>query len=316
MQKFHQFAGVQDASDLQASSNERPSQPQAIPEALPEVDTHGQRAARASLPLNRQPSHKSFRSAKSRSQSGNRDSDGALDADYPPPPPLDRWQINDAYQKPSQRRTSRDTNTSGNTATENRGAATATAPEEDAVTEDFPWNGSHPCFPHPNPHCLPNSAEYQTTRVIRVRRDWLASGDLYPQYANLYPEILDPLVSDDDFRFLISNINARLRAAFDPFSTRAWVDAAMGVVTGFLWDDFGLTGAKRAEKGLERFLERWNKGREEEGREVRVVQPRRTGFMSLDFVVPDPGIDGMGDEEDEEEDEREREGEGGLGPAE
>ncbi|KAK6394389.1 hypothetical protein LTR65_001723 [Meristemomyces frigidus] len=257
------------------------------------VDLNGDRdkdrASRASLPLNRQASHKSFSSSR-----GNR-----LDADYPPVPAIDPAQLDDGgpKQAPPQR-TSHDTATSSGTDT--------------ASTDDFVWGASHPCFPHPNPHCLPASAEHATTRVIRVRRDWLQSGDLYPQYANVYPEILDPLVTDDDFRFLVSNINARLKAAFDPFSTRAWVDTWMGVMTGFLWDDFGMTGAKRAEKGLEQFLEHWNRGKEKEGREVRVVQPRRTGFMSLDFVVPDPGIDAMGGGNDDED---EREGEGGIGPA-
>jgi hypothetical protein len=136
-----------------------------------------------------------------------------------------------------------------------------------------------------------------------VRRDWLQAGDLYPQYANLYPEILDPLVTDEDFRFLVSNINARLKACFDPYTTRAWVDSVMGVVTGYVWDDLGLTGAKKGIKELERFVDQWNKKAQSEGREVRIVQLRRTGFMALDFVVPDPGIDMV-------------EGEEGIGPAE
>lgn len=319
METFHKLAGVQDASDLQTSSNERPSLPQVIPEPppIPESDTEAQyngsnggvsprlshRGSRASLPLNRQPSHKSFRSSKhhrSRSQSReNRSSTGTALADalagYPPVPPTkDLPQHNGTSQ---QQRSSQDTGRSVGTTN---------------TTSDFAWGPSHPCYPHPNPHCLPTSPEYHSTRVIRVRRDWLASGDLYPQYANLYPEILDPLVSDTEFRTLISNINARLKAAFDPFSTRAWVDAVMGAVTGFVWEDLGLTGRKRGERGLEAVLERWNAEREREGKEVRVVGLRGTGFMSLDFVVPDPGIDGVGGEGAEEV----QEGEGGIGPAE
>lgn len=159
--------------------------------------------------------------------------------------------------------------------------------------DGFTWGPTHPCFPHPNPHCAPDSEEAQTTRVIRVRRDWLQSGDLYPQYANLYPEILDPLVTDDEFRFLISNLNSRLKATFDPFTARAAVDAVMGVVTGFVWDDLGLTGAKKGMKELEGFVEGWNRERARQGKEVRMVQLRRTGFMALDFLVPDPGIEEM-----------------------
>ncbi|KAI7592330.1 hypothetical protein KC346_g16124, partial [Hortaea werneckii] len=172
------------------------------------------------------------------------------------------------------------------------------------TTEDFVWGPTHPCFPHPNPHCSPSSPERLTTRVIRVRRDWLVAGDLYPQFANLYPEILDPLVSDSDFRFLISNLNLRLREAFDPFRFRAWLDGFLGLVTGWVWEDLGLTGAKRGVRGLEGFVEEWNRGMRVQGREVCVVQPRRTGFMALDFVIPDPGIDGEGEGYEDEEEEQ------------
>jgi hypothetical protein len=297
METLHKLAGVQDASDLQTSSNERPSQPQVVPSSpppVPDKDTTEaqnsphltQRASRASLPLNRQPSHKSFSSSKSRSKSRAASPVGAPE-DYPDVPALPGQHQKDTADVPP--RLSQDT------------AGTATTGTE----EDFAWGPTHPCFPHPNPHCLPTSEEYRTTRVIRVRRDWLQSGDLYPQYANLYPEILDPLVTDGEFRFLISNLNSRLKAAFDPHARRAWADGVMGVVTGWVWDDLGLTGAKRAEKSLEGFIEEWNRGKEREGREVRVVQLRRTGFMSLDFVVPDPGIDGVEGEERE----------GGIGAA-
>jgi len=180
--------------------------------------------------------------------------------------------------------------------------------------EDFPWGPNHPCFPHPNPHCAATSPESRTTRVIRVKRDWLSAGDLYPQFANLYPEILDPLVSDADFRLLITSLNARLKAAFNPFCARAYLDAALGAATGFVWEDVGWTGAKRGEKGVERFLEAWNAEREGAGKDVRVVPLKRTGFMSLDFVVPDPGIDVLGGEAEGEE--RRVNGGGGIGPAE
>jgi hypothetical protein len=134
--------------------------------------------------------------------------------------------------------------------------------------------------------------------VIRVRRDWLQAGDLYPQYANLYPEILDPLVTVEEFRFLISNLNARLKETLDPYSTRAAVDAVLGAVTGYMWDTLGLTGAKKGIKSLENFVDKWNAEKARQEKEVRLVQLRRTGFMSLDFVIPDPGIDVVEEEEE------------------
>ena len=139
-----------------------------------------------------------------------------------------------------------------------------------------------------------------------MKRDYLIAGDLYPQYANLYPEILDPMVTDEEFRDVIQQINSILLKAFSPDTFRAWADAILGVATGYFWDDLGFTGARSGEKELERYINRWNAEREKEGREVKLIQPRTTGFMTLDFVVPDPGIDIAVEESDGEEDEAAR----------
>ncbi|KAK3676457.1 hypothetical protein LTR78_003733 [Recurvomyces mirabilis] len=309
METLHKLAGVQDASDLQSSWNERPSQPQVVPPPVPAKDDHYgessqrdtfQRASRASLPLNRRASHKSFNSSRSRGAKSRPHSPVGAPEDYPAPPSATQKEFGGGVGTSS---------SSAQDEPDHQTAIPASRPSHDSIatattgTEDFAWGPWHPCFPHPNPHCSPNSPEYLNTRVIRVKRDWLQSGDLYPQYANLYPEILDPLVSDSDFRYLVSNLNSRLKAAFDPFASRSWVDTVMGVLTGWVWDDLGLTGAKRAEKGIEGFLEEWNRGCEREGKEVRVIGLRRTGFMGLDFVIPDPGIDGVDEEDDVLEDE-------------
>lgn len=69
------------------------------------------------------------------------------------------------------------------------------------------------------------------------------------------------------------------------------MDSLLGAATGYIWEDLGLTGAKAGEKELEQFIEQWNRERGSEGRDVRLVQLRTTGFMSMDFVIADPGVD-------------------------
>ena len=109
------------------------------------------------------------------------------------------------------------------------------------------------------------------------------AGDLAPTFSNIYPEILDPWVSEQDFRFLIQTVNDGLIKAFKPGGWRAWVDTVLGVATGWLWEDFGAAAVKAKVRGVERFIEGWNGGREggsgEEG--VKVVPLRRTGFLSV-----------------------------------
>ncbi|KAF1362041.1 hypothetical protein EJ07DRAFT_108385 [Lizonia empirigonia] len=154
---------------------------------------------------------------------------------------------------------------------------------------EFPWGPSHPCFPHPNPHVPLNSELYDTTKIIRIKRDWMVKGDLAPTFANLYPEILDPLVAEDDFRELIKKINDSLVAAFDPFTFRAWLDSVLGVATFWLWDDVGMSGVKRQLNELESWIDRWNRevGEKEA---VKIIPLRRTGYLTLDIQIPDPHL--------------------------
>lgn len=290
METFHRLAGMTETSN---AHSDQPSIPIQVPEPPPiptdDETSYGDasasnRASRASLPLNRRASHKSFRSGKS----GRRGKDSSA----PDTPRGATGEDRSAGQQ------------NGYAAGGRRGSQDSIVSSGSAGSDgSFTWGPTHPCFPHPNPHCDPDSQEFQSTRVIRIRRDWLQSGDLYPQYANLYPEILEPLVTEAEFRFLITSINTRLKAIFNPYTTRAVLDAFMGMATGYVWDDCGLTGVKRGMKDLERFIDKWNSERKREGKDVRVVQVRNTGGMSVDFVIPDPGVvdvgqRGSGEEED------------------
>jgi Golgin subfamily A member 7/ERF4 family len=140
-----------------------------------------------------------------------------------------------------------------------------------------------------NPHVPLQSEEFTTTRIIRIRRDWMVKGDLAPTFSNLYPEILDPLLPEQEFRRIIAKVNGELVKAFDPFSLRNWFDAAMGLVTGWVWDEMGFAGIKSHLHGVEDWLEKWN--REVGAKDgVRVWSLRRTAYMTLDIQIPDPKV--------------------------
>ncbi|KAI9768478.1 MAG: hypothetical protein M1840_004888 [Geoglossum simile] len=161
-------------------------------------------------------------------------------------------------------------------------------PQDDE--DDYGWGPAHPCFPHQNTHVPLDSPEATTTRIIRIKRDWMLAGDLAPTFSNLYPEILNPYLPEEEFRLLIRRLNDELTRAFDPWSLWNWVDAVMGVLTLWVWDDLGATVVKRRLRALEEWVRVWN---EKEGKVegVRVVELRRTGYMSLDIQIPDPQLD-------------------------
>lgn len=115
----------------------------------------------------------------------------------------------------------------------------------------------------------------------------MMAGDLAPTFSNVYPEILDPWVSEQDFRMLIQTVNDGLIKAFKPGGWRAWVDMVLGVATGWLWEDLGAAAVKSEVRNVEGFIEDWNGGREgrsgDEG--VKVVPLRRTGYLSVSWNI-------------------------------
>ncbi|KAF4968244.1 hypothetical protein FSARC_4335 [Fusarium sarcochroum] len=166
--------------------------------------------------------------------------------------------------------------------------------EPDAAGE---WGPQHPCYPHLNPHVPVDSPDYVNTRIIRIRRDWLIKGDLAPTFSNLYPEILDPAgLSEQEFRRIIEKLNGVLVPAFDPYSMRNIIDSLLGLVTGWVWDDVGLTGIKSRLNHLEKWIEQWNlemektMGSEDGAMPPKIMPLRQTGYMTLDIQIPDPEI--------------------------
>ncbi|TGJ81531.1 hypothetical protein E0Z10_g7230 [Xylaria hypoxylon] len=159
------------------------------------------------------------------------------------------------------------------------------------------WGPQHPCFPHLNPYVPVNSTEYKTTRIIRVRRDWLIAGDLAPTFSNMYPEILDPAgISEQEFRRVIEKLNGSLIPIFNPYNWRNMLDGLLGVLSAWIWEDFGLTNVKTKLNELEAWINKWNAemektiGSEEGAVAPKIISLRQTGYMSLDFQVPNPEV--------------------------
>jgi hypothetical protein len=105
-------------------------------------------------------------------------------------------------------------------------------------------------------------------------------GDLAPTFANLYPEILDHIIEESEFRDIVKKINDELIAAFSPYSARAWIDTILGVATFWLWDDLGLAGVKKRLDNVEKRIEKWNRDVGiQEG--VSIISLRRTAYLSV-----------------------------------
>lgn len=165
-------------------------------------------------------------------------------------------------------------------------------PDQVAAEVGDEWGPQHPCYPHLNPHVPVDSPEYTSTRIIRIRRDWLIEGDLAPTFSNLYPEILDPAgLSEQEFRRIIDKLNGTLIPTFSPYNWRNIVDGVLGLATGWIWEDLGITGVKTRLKNLEKWIDEWNAnmenlvGREEGTIPPKIISLRRTGYMTVRLLL-------------------------------
>lgn len=170
--------------------------------------------------------------------------------------------------------------------------------DDESIGDELAWGPSHPCFPHLNPHVPLDSPEYTATRIIRVRRDWMVVGDLAPTFSNIYPEILDPLMQEQEFRYVIEHINHTLCTAYDPFSTWNWLDGLLGLATGWFWEDVRPFGVKGRLRALEEWLEDWNHTVGARNG-VRIIPLRRTGYLNLDVQIPDPQVTMVAERDDD-----------------
>ncbi|KAF8245158.1 hypothetical protein K440DRAFT_528356, partial [Wilcoxina mikolae CBS 423.85] len=150
-------------------------------------------------------------------------------------------------------------------------------------SEDEEWNSTHPCFPHRNPHVPPTSPEYESTRIIRVARDYMYSGDLSPAFSNIYPEILQDLLSEERFRDVIRRVNSELYAAHSPWGVWNILEGFVGMLTLWVYEDVFGTFAKRRIQRLERYVEEVNGELEREGLGVKIIPLRRTGYLNVSF---------------------------------
>ena len=159
--------------------------------------------------------------------------------------------------------------------------STLNGDEEEEEEDD--WNHEHPCFPHPNPHVPLESPLYQSTRIIRIPRDYMINGDNTPAFSVVYPVILEPYVTEEQFRSIVDTINEKLRLAFDPWNRWNWADSVAGLVTFWLWEEIFPTYVKRMLGEAEKILEAWNAKLKEQG--AVLIPLRRSAYITVSHDV-------------------------------
>ena len=88
----------------------------------------------------------------------------------------------------------------------------------------------------------------------------MINGDNTPAFSIVYPVILEPYMTEEQFRKIVDSVNEKLRLAFGPWNRWNWMDAITGLATFWLWGEIFPTYVKRRLREVEKVLEAKEQG--------------------------------------------------------
>lgn len=169
----------------------------------------------------------------------------------------------------------------------------------------------------PNIHAPLGSHRYESTRIVRVPRAFhTANVALYPQFSLDMPgteaaaervegedtfvprgavdgqwfgyssaSVLSENISEERYKEIIEEVNMYMKRAFYTFQWANFVWCLLDFVSCWTLSMWFRDPSKRALDELEGYIEEVNEGLVG----VKIVSPRRSAYLTIDFEVPRPG---------------------------
>ncbi|KAM3165295.1 Ras modification protein ERF4 [Lachancea thermotolerans] len=178
------------------------------------------------------------------------------------------------------------------------------------------------CITHfPNTYAPLDSIRFKQTRIVRIPRRYEDNLD-WPVFCTLLPghepaalvnqdgslqfvpygfyenqiyglSSVSPLssyLSPEEFKDIVETVNMYLRQGYDPNTWRNIISATFDVLTFNLWNCLMIRVASSPLLKLENYVEALNKSKLFKNKNIRLISPRRSGFLSLDFEIPTPSL--------------------------
>lgn len=170
----------------------------------------------------------------------------------------------------------------------------------------------------PNYHVSEQSETFHTTRIVRIPRCYTRPySDIVPQFSTTYPgneagaikneegedhtlgtfeghtfgvtsqvATLSNIISEEELRVILDKINLYLVQAYNPYSWQTAIESMIDVFCGGIFIQIlnllGIhTHTKRIVNKLEQYTLQLNKQFESKGRDLKIISPRRTGYLSV-----------------------------------
>ncbi|KAG5366582.1 Ras modification protein [Yarrowia sp. B02] len=152
---------------------------------------------------------------------------------------------------------------------------------------------------HPNVY-VEHAQNDKIRRSVRVPRDYSAVGDEYPYFSThfvgeepgAYPNEEGPnfnsrsplkdVISYQEYNEIIASVNDYMRRAFSPWQKRQFVETVLSFLTFWIFERLFTSNNQRIMAQLDEYVDKLNQ--KNAGRFI-LINPRKNGFLSLDFLV-------------------------------
>ncbi|GMM34120.1 Shr5 protein [Saccharomycopsis crataegensis] len=181
----------------------------------------------------------------------------------------------------------------------------------------------------PNPYVEFQSKQYRSTRIVRIPRIFnKVIANTYPQFSTTIPgfepaALIDPKHSTDqltnvnsfipkgiyqgqlfgyssvsplsqyltveEFKEIVERVNEFMKNAFDPLTVLNIINNILNFMTIWTWERIIRSPSKACLDRLEAFIEDLNNN-QLKTKDIRIISPRRSGYICLDFEIPKPVI--------------------------
>ncbi|AOW04870.1 ras modification protein ERF4 [Yarrowia lipolytica] len=153
---------------------------------------------------------------------------------------------------------------------------------------------------HPNIYVEYGQSDTKLRRCVRVPRDYSVVGDEYPYFSThfvgeepgAYPSEEGPtydsrsplkdIISYQEYNDIVGTINGYMKRAFSPWQKCQFIETVLSFLTLWIFERLFASNNERVLAQLDEYIDQLNSKNADR---FILINPRKNGFLSLDFLV-------------------------------
>ncbi|CCF57150.1 hypothetical protein KAFR_0C01570 [Kazachstania africana CBS 2517] len=154
------------------------------------------------------------------------------------------------------------------------------------VPRRFEESLSYPCFSTVLPGSEPAAISSNLDKASFIPRGYY-DGQFFG-YSSVSP--LSSHLSSEDFEEIVSHINLLSAKSYSVYTWYNFLDMFLGFLTLGIWTQFFSYACDASFLEVERYIEEVNNSMKFKQNDIRIISPKKSAYLSLDFELPKPHI--------------------------